>query len=310
MKRPALNLATIRDDEDEEEFDGQEDDGQGVVATLTGADLSTVVTVEQVPAPYEARGTGELDTGERADLKACERALTGMRKAFITAGKALEVINRGRLYRETHETFADYVEGRWEMKRAHAYRLIEAWPVGALVSPIGDINEGQARELGPVLKQYGPEATVVLYRGAHELSGGKVTAAALKEARAVLPPSQRLAEPEQVGDVLRAAAAEGRVPRLAPPAGVPGPSGHEHDDQDQVPEADVDRDQVEQGSRAVAVLGAAVEQQRRIYDSLPELLPLALVHDPGRTEHLLRELRQYANRTAYRLRGRDGEPGA
>jgi hypothetical protein len=68
----------------------------------------------------------------------------------------------------------------WDMKRAHAYRMIEGWRPAALVSPIGDTNEGQARELAPVLKEYGPEVTVTLYREVKELRGERrVTAADL-----------------------------------------------------------------------------------------------------------------------------------
>ncbi|WP_392748932.1 hypothetical protein [Streptomyces sp. LN590] len=107
------------------------------------------------------------------------------------------------------------------MKRAHAYRMIEGWRPAALVSPIGDINEAQARELAPALKAYGPEVTVALYRGVKELRGDrKVTAADLSEALAVLPPPRQLVRPDQVHDVLSVAAAEGRVPRLAPGAGA------------------------------------------------------------------------------------------
>src|SRR5207248_73786 len=145
----------------------------------------------------------------------CEQALHGFRKALVVAGKALEVINRGRLYREKYGTFADYVWEVWGIKRSQAYRLIEGWPVAVAVSPIGDINEAQARALLPVFKDHGREATAVLYRETRELAGGKVTAAALAEARGVLP--HRLVAPEQAADVLRVAAAEGRVPLIVPP---------------------------------------------------------------------------------------------
>lgn len=280
---------------------GQDD---GVVSGLVGMDTTTVVSVTSLPTPYDVAPevVSPLTDKERSDLKLCEQALHGFRKALVVAGKALEVINRGRLYRETHGTFADYVGEVWGFRKSQAYRLIEEWPVAVAVSPIGDINEAQARELLPVYKDHGREAAAVVYRETRDLAGGKVTAAALAEARKVLP--DRLAVPEQAADVLRVAAAEGRVPLIVPPRvqvteQVPPPTGE-----------DVLKDDARAGAEAVAVLEAALAQQQQIYDKLAGTVALAQVYDPGRTELLLGQLRQYANRTAYRARGRDREGGS
>lgn len=92
------------------------------------------------------------------------------------------------------------------MKRANAYRMIEGWRPAALVSPIGDTNEGQARELAPVLKEYEPEVTVTLYREVKELRGERrVTAADLSEARVALPPPKHLARPPSSSSRIRRA---------------------------------------------------------------------------------------------------------
>lgn len=276
-------------------------------AHLAPAPSAEVMTVDALPAPYDAADDrpAVLDEQERATLEACEQALRGFQRSVIVAGKALEVINRGRLYRETHATFADYVTEVWGIKRAHAYRMIEAWRPAALVSPIGDINEGQARELGPVLREYGPEVTRALYSGVKELRGDrKVTAADLAEARAVLPPPAQLDRPEQVRDVLTEAAAEGRAPRLAPAAPqVPEQASAEDG-------GSVTQEQVDAGAEAMATLEAAVAQQRQIYDRIGGgVLAAARLYDPGRADYLCRELRQYANRTSYRaLAGRDDDP--
>lgn len=280
----------------------------GVVAMLTGADVSTPVDVSHLPTPYDVPEdvTRPLTEQERAHLAVCEQALHGFRRSIIVAGKALEIINRARLYRETHATFADYVTDVWEMKRAHAYRMIEGWRPAALVSPIGDINEAQARELAPVLKEHGPEVTVAVYRAVTELRGDRrVTAADLAEARAALPPPRRLASPEQVRDVLTVAAQEGRAPRLAPPppqstAQVPAQAADEPETDD----SRSDQDTVQEGAEAIATLEAAVAQQRQIYDRVGGgVLASALLYDPTRADYLRHELRQYAQRTAYRMRG-------
>ncbi|MGW8703186.1 hypothetical protein ACWGOK_40835 [Streptomyces eurythermus] len=278
-----------------------------MLAEMTGADVSVPVTVAQLPTPYDtpAGVVSPLNDKERGDLELCEQALHGFRRALVVAGKALEVINRGRLYRDTHGTFEDYVTEVWGFKRAQAYRLIDAWPVAVAVSPIGDINEAQARELIPVWKGHGQEATVTFFQTAEQLAEGrKVTAAALAEARAVLPP--RLAAPDQAADVLRLAAAEGRVPRIVPPrTPQPAPNPAEQRAADVAEAAEtIDRQEARAGAEAVAVLEAALAQQRQIYDRLAGVVPAALLYDPGRAEVLLSELRQFANRTAYRARGR------
>jgi hypothetical protein len=314
-RRRTLNLPSVvsQDQEQDELFNAEIDEAPGsyvlstrdqaaggsVVAELTGADLSTPYTLAQLPTPYDAPLdlSSPLDEREREHLQVCESAIQGFQKALIVAGKALEVINRGRLYRETHGTFADYVADKWGMRRAHAYRLIDAWPVAAAVSPIGDINEAQARELLPVFKEHGQETTVVLFREAHDLGGGRLTAAALREVREILPPPQALTGPEQVRDVLRVAASEGRVPRLVPSVSLPAQASAE-------PEAAEKESEVQRGANAVAVLEAARAQQEQIYDSLAGVIEDALLYDPIRSAKLLHEIRQYAHRTVHRARSR------
>lgn len=310
-RRPTLNLPGINGTPPAEQTAldvGQPAPSEdGVLFGVTGASVSAPpLTLSQLPTPYDvgAEVVSPLTDKERTDLQTCEQALHGFRKALIVAGKALEVINRGRLYRETHATFADYVLEVWGFKRTHAYRMIEEWPVAVAVSPIGDINEAQARELLPVFKDHGREAAAVLYRETRELTGGKVTAAALAEARAVLPP--RLAAPEQAADVLRVAAAEGRVPRIvAPRVAIPEQAAG-----DPVLTAeDIAREDVRAGAEGIAVLEAALAQQKQIYDRLAGVVPKALGYDPGRAEMLLGDLRAYAHRTAYRARGRERDDG-
>jgi hypothetical protein len=144
---------------------------------------------DAIPAPYGTAGTGELTANERDDLAVCEAAIDGLRVAFWAAGKALQVIRDGRLYRNTHSTFEEYVNDRWEMTRTQADRLIRAWPLAESLTPIGAkiINEAQIRELLPVADQHGQDAAVTVYQTVAETDGVKVTAAVLKEVVAMLP---------------------------------------------------------------------------------------------------------------------------
>jgi hypothetical protein len=265
--------------------------GRAVKRADAHLETAELLDLDAVPAPYDPHGEAALDEAERTDLATCEQAVAGLQRALATAGKALATINRARLYRETHPTFEAYVEDRWGMKRAHAYRLAEAWPVAAALSPIGDTNEAQVRELLPAVKRHGLDAATAVYAELRE-QGGRVTAARIRDAVRVLP--ARLATPEQARDVVRVAVAEGRlnVPALRPA------------ELDQADEGDVvEAELVDEGGRAVAVLASVAERQRRLYDELGGgLVAEALTADPGRAEALLRDVAQYANRTAYRAR--------
>ncbi len=98
----------------------------------------------------------------RPTLFELEREVELAIASFAEAGRALQEIRTRRLYcSEGHTSFGAYLEKRWGMSRAHAYRLIEAAEVASALSPMGDtvLNERQARELGPLLAE-GHEAVV------------------------------------------------------------------------------------------------------------------------------------------------------
>jgi hypothetical protein len=143
-----------------------------------------------LPAPYEAIGDSPnlIDT-ERADLALAEAAIDSLRVAFWAAGKALQLIRDARLYRGTHATFEEYLIDRWDMQRAQAYRLIQAWPLAERLSPMGDkLSERQVRELLPVAIRHGQDAAVTVYQTVSETDGVRVTAAVLDGAVKALPP--------------------------------------------------------------------------------------------------------------------------
>ncbi len=120
-----------------------------------------------------------LNPAAQVALASCEQRIERGLKTFIDVGQALAEIRDSRLYKGTHETFEAYLEGRWGMSRAHAYRMISAAEV---VSPMGDTealptNERQTRELAKV-----PEAERAdVWRKTVERTDGKPTAAAIRE---------------------------------------------------------------------------------------------------------------------------------
>lgn len=121
-----------------------------------------------------------LTREESIALDDCEQRIERGLKTFIEVGQALAAIRDSRLYRGTHLTFEEYAVQRWNLSRAHAYRMIAAAEV---VSPIGDTdlplpdNEGQARALGEVDES----DRVDVWGKTLERTNGKPTAAAVRE---------------------------------------------------------------------------------------------------------------------------------
>jgi len=178
---------------------------------------AAIVSPMTVPAPYEATDEDQLSEGERDDLAACEAALDRLRLAFWAAGKALQVIRDARLYRGTHDTFEGYVEDQWDMSRAQAYRLIDAWQLAERLSPIGGkLNESQVRELLPLAGRHGPAAAVTVYSTVAETDGVAVTAAVLHGVVGILPADHF--DPAEAAEQIRAYLAGASVAPSRPAA--------------------------------------------------------------------------------------------
>ncbi|MEU0539457.1 hypothetical protein ABZ319_06260 [Nocardia sp. NPDC005978] len=156
-------------------------DAGGTVDATGAAGAGSVLSMELPEA-----GDGPLSSGELAQLEACESSIDALRVAFWTAGRALQIVRDGRLYRADHANFDDYVEKRWDMQRSYAHKLIRAWPLAARLHPVApSINEGQIRELLPIAVAHGEDAAVTVYTTL--AADVKVTANKLREALAVLP---------------------------------------------------------------------------------------------------------------------------
>lgn len=261
-------------------------------APLAPVAAAPTPTLAAVPDPYEGTGLGDLTPSERAHLAVCEDAVRGLQSAFWVAGKALDLINRARLYRETHGTFAAYLAGVWGMSTTAAYRLIEQWPLAERMSPIGDSGplESHVRAVLPAAKAHGAEAALAVYEEARAVLP-KVTAAGIRAAVQSLP--ARL--PEGADRV--AAVREHTRRALAPP-----PAARTDD------AADADRGTPEQAAQVVrAEQGLAT--LRAAYRSLRgTVLADAVAADPVRGAELAVEAERIADdlgRLAVRARRTD-----
>ncbi|MET7738380.1 hypothetical protein ABZT02_45000 [Streptomyces sp. NPDC005402] len=223
-------------------------------------------------------------TGTPADrLAALEEALdtaTGNVGALVDTAKSWLDMQRGIVLREIRDTdlykvradtFEAYVSARWSMSRPRAYELIKAAPIQLAVSGKTDTappSTSHALALAPVYEEAGPEGAAKVHRQVQataEETGKRATAQTVRKVARALGYGQ---------------------PTEAAPVG--------DEDQDQAP---VDP---EAGRRALEVIDQDRETLRRIYDRLGEAGPLALAEDPGKTDALLRDVRQFGQRLAYR----------
>jgi len=92
-----------------------------------------------------------MDQKTIKQLHAFEAVIKKQQSNFHVLGKTLDKIRELRLYKHIgFKTFEDYTLKRLDIKKSHAYRMINASKVMDNLSPIGDLlpqNEAQARLL-------------------------------------------------------------------------------------------------------------------------------------------------------------------
>ena len=93
-------------------------------------------------------------TKEQKQLARLESLISRNQEHFCETGRALKEIRDNRLYKlALFDTFEAYARARWDISRAHAYRLIKYCEVIHNLSPIGEVlpaNESQVRHLAPL----------------------------------------------------------------------------------------------------------------------------------------------------------------
>jgi hypothetical protein len=122
-----------------------------------------------------------LSETEDARLARNETRISQGLASFVEVGEALSDIRDARLYRATHGTFESYCADRWNMTKGRVYQLIGAKEMmSTIVDKSAITTESQARELARVE----PARREEVIRKADLATGGKITAAAIKEAAA------------------------------------------------------------------------------------------------------------------------------
>jgi hypothetical protein len=122
----------------------------------------------------------QLAGNKRADLKRLERTIEQGLRTFREVGAALLTIRDQRLYEPKYASFDEYCRQRWQFSLRRAQQLIaaasEASDDANNCSPL--TCEAQVREV----KAVPPEQRPAVIEAASQATGGKPTAAALKQA--------------------------------------------------------------------------------------------------------------------------------
>lgn len=103
----------------------------------------------------------QLSMAEAVQLQDLEETIQAGLDTFVAVGEALATIRNEKLYRQSHKTFEDYCNERWNFSRSYASRLIGAASVVNDLLPMGNnmpmpSNERMTRplaQLAPELRQ-------------------------------------------------------------------------------------------------------------------------------------------------------------
>jgi hypothetical protein len=112
-------------------------------------------------------------------LRELELVLEKTQSYFVAAAEALAEIRDQRLYRLTHNNFADYIRERWHMTVGRAYQLIAAGAAAANVQHAGQMpNARQAEALAgaPPAKQPEVWAEILSTAPTNAAGAKKITA--------------------------------------------------------------------------------------------------------------------------------------
>jgi hypothetical protein len=156
------------------------------------------LTLDSIPNAAAAIGPEtELTDAERADLTLCETAARTSHTSYWLTGKALDTVNKRRLYRADYATFEDLLAA-WDIPSSNAYRMMTGWPLAArLLQDVPKLAHAHVDALLPVVKAYGIEAAATLHALLRD-SLDRVTADNIKSVVKELPLADTSGDPERL----------------------------------------------------------------------------------------------------------------
>jgi hypothetical protein len=191
--------------------------------------------LDKIPDPVEPAGEGELTAEEKERLDKCVGGVELLSTAFWVAGKSLDTMAVGRLFRRLphklepsryYETIEEWAWLEHGIKQSRCSKLRAAWSLGEVLAARGyNAPEGQVRELVPLKNKHGLNAGVAMYEIAVEQFGAdKVTADRLRDLVKLLPDDLALKDDEDADQIARllGTVLEGAEPKELPVStGIP-----------------------------------------------------------------------------------------
>lgn len=191
--------------------------------------------LDKIPDPVEPEGHGDLTAEEKKRLDACIEGVELLTKAYWIAGKSLDTIATGRLFRKLphklepercYETIEEWADLEHGITTSRCSKLRAAWQLGEVLNARGyKAPEGQVREIVPVYNKHGLKAAIGLYEVVVQAVGAdKVTAARLRETVKLLPGDLALDDdddPDRIAKTLTGALGRAEARPAKPSTGLP-----------------------------------------------------------------------------------------
>lgn len=203
---------------------------QALAERITAAVNAARPGVDKIPDRVDPAGTGDLTADEQARLDACMAGIELLSTAAWVAGKSLDTVATGRLFRKLphklepercYTTIEEWAENEHSISRSRCSQLRDGWQIGEVLNARGyKAPEGQVRELVPFFKQHGLKAAVGVYEMVVQAVGAdKVTAKRLRETVKLFPGDLALSDEDDVNVIAQSLA--GAIEGATPPAPKP-----------------------------------------------------------------------------------------
>ncbi|MET9402094.1 hypothetical protein [Kitasatospora sp. NPDC002965] len=191
--------------------------------------------LDKVPDPVEPSGDGDLTPQEEERLAACVAGVELLSTAYWVAGKSLDTMAVGRLFRRLphklepsrcYATIEEWASVEHGIKQSRASKLRAGWELGEVLNASGyKAPEGQVRELVPLKNRHGLKVAVGVYQLVVTAVGAdKVTAERIRETVRMLSGDLALSDadtPEVIVHTLNEAIGSAEPPQPKPSAALP-----------------------------------------------------------------------------------------
>lgn len=258
---------------------------QALAERITAAVTAARPGLDKIPDPVDPAGAGDLTTDEQERLAACVAGIELLSTATWIAGKSLDTVATGRLFRviphklepeRCYKTIEEWSETEYGISRSRCSQLRDGWELGEVLTVRGHkAPEGQVRELVPFFKQHGLKAAVGVYEMVVQAAGAdKITAKRLRETVKLFPGDLALSDEDDVNVIAQslAGAIEGATPPAPKPStGLPAELKRDVDRRSLALANRLDRPRIPRNEVLTHLLAAFVDDKdSRVFDAVCE----------------------------------------